>query len=172
MDAIQKGTGALVRWEVAQDMILDHYEIERMTPGGLFERIDKQKVSDGLIATYEVRDRNLPIVDRILYRIRAIDPNGEVLISPTVELRPEEGDFGISLIQNPVQEIFSLELQVPEEGARINIWNLQGQLLHSEAVSFQQSNLKIPVSRLSNGIYLINMSTNRGNQSIKAEIRR
>ena len=172
VDAIQKGTGALVRWEVAQDMILDHYEIERMTPGGLFERIDKQKVSDGLIATYEVRDRNLPIVDRILYRIRSIDPNGEVLISPTVELRPEEVDFGISLIQNPVQEIFSLELQVPEEGARINIWNLQGQLLHSEAVSFQQSNLKIPVSRLSNGIYLINMSTNRGNQSIKAEIRR
>lgn len=169
--ARQDGNKALIRWEVAQDMVIDHYEIDRQTPGQMFEKVASENLKEGTVASYEWKDKQLPQSGNILYRIRAIDPNGQQLISPTVELSSEAYDLSLTILENPVTDLLSVQFALPETGGTIKVWNLQGQIIQTETLDGSDTAWETPVNTWATGIYVVSLSTDRGIESTKLEVR-
>lgn len=169
--AQQEGKKALVQWEVSQDMVIDHYEIDRQAPGQMFEAVASEEIKEGLVASYQWKDKQLPQGARVLYRIRAIDPNGQQLMSPTVELSTEVSDLSLEILGNPVTDLLTVQFALPETGGTIKVWNLQGQIIRAEQVPASVTEWKTSVNTWATGIYIVTLSTNQGMASRKVEVR-
>lgn len=171
VSATQDGNKALIRWEIAQDMAIDHYEIDRQQPGSSFERVAVEAVQPGLVANYSWKDHNISDASHLLYRIRAIDPNGQQIMSPTVELISASTGIHLTVLENPVTDHIRVEFSTPESGGTIKLWNMSGQLLIAEQVDGSESSWETNVRGWSPGIYILTLSSSLGVTSRKIEIR-
>jgi hypothetical protein len=90
-EAEWQGQGAQLRWQTAQEINADYFEVERSIHGGSYEVLGRlpARGNTATVSMYEFNDPELPLpVSAVTYRLRQVDLNGGHSYSPLVELQP------------------------------------------------------------------------------------
>jgi hypothetical protein len=147
-----------VRWNVADEINLKHYLLEK-SPNGRdfvpFKIIKAEKLN-----TYRTTDEQ-PYVGATYYRLKMVDNDASFEYSKVVSVDKKSLTKTLKVYPNPVSNVFFVEniesLQSPATGGtagifpeKILIYNLNGQVVKTET-----NTNKVDVSDLSNGLYIL-----------------
>ena len=69
----------------------------------------------------------------------------------------------IALYPNPASQLLTMEIPSNHRIGSIEILDLQGRIIFSQAYNSSNGKHQIPVSEISNGIYFISINTDQGN---------
>jgi hypothetical protein len=167
IDAIRTPDGALISWQVTNEVNVAYYDVERSTDGSMFAAIGRldYRVPTGPINEYTFTDLQPGSAARHYFRIRQVDHDGAFQYSTTVTLE-NEAKHGVIVAPNPVRGRLRLLLTVPDaQNARLELLDLHGRtVLEREfAVERGVNTLEADLwSGLASGTYLVKVYTADG----------
>lgn len=128
-----------VKWKVANEINIDHYEVERSANGTQFNAIltnDAQGVAD-----YTKNDIS-PLAADNFYRIKAVDIDGSVNYSSVVKVSSLKSVASISVYPNPVVNgQMNIEFTGQAKGNyAVQLVNSEGQLVYKGMVNVTGDN--------------------------------
>lgn len=153
-------------WEISEETGTSAYVVERSKNGSTWEMVKgvTAKNSDGL-NHYEVVD-NTPINGIIHYRLKILNNDGSMKLSPvrTVENRVQK--FSVSVAPNPASSsamVYISSNTLTTEPATLEVINAQGAVVYKEKINLKPGTnaVRLPVENgLASGRYLIRVITN------------
>ncbi|MDP5172091.1 MAG: T9SS type A sorting domain-containing protein [Bacteroidia bacterium] len=150
------GADVALSWE-AVEKSFSHYEVERKTENGAFEFIGKVMAegNSSTPVTYEFLDRRASSFDRNAYRLKMVDIDGSFRYSNLVLLSLAGSQISVS--PNPSQGLVRIVLpEAPLQQASVQVFNIQGQLLHEQALAGEgQNEWTIDLGALPAGTYQV-----------------
>jgi hypothetical protein len=159
--AAQRKTGAtVVRWKTAQEENVDRYEVERLNTSGSFSMIGSVKSENNLTETeYEYID-GLPLIGTAMYRIRAVDLDGQQIYSRIVSVSENNNAGSFLVLNNPAHEAIYLSCSPAYKGVyKYELFSTSGQLMQSGPLNINGIDIiSIPLTmKTVPGIYLLNI---------------
>lgn len=157
--ATKKNNTAKLKWFTAREVNSKQFVIEHSINGTAYDSIGSVSASGNTnaVATYQFSHLS-PVTGNNYYRLKQVDRDGKYSYSPVQIMYLDEAGFSYQIIQNPVYDQLmlsiqsakpeKLQVQVREPGGRLIIQK-EMMLLHG------RSTLSIPVTRLTNGAYII-----------------
>lgn len=134
------GAKIRLRWITTQDADVQRYVVEKSENGLQFESIDSLAVQpNNLRNTYQTND-DLPFRGTNYYRIKAVNLNGSVKLSPV--LRIYNGFVGNTLLVFPNPSGTQLDIWfagVKKGNYRLSVLLTNGQTIHTERISHDGS---------------------------------
>jgi hypothetical protein len=161
-NALASDHGVKLQWSTAQEINNQNFEVQRSLDGINFERIGdvKGKGNTELKSYYVFMDEHMP-QSQVMYRIKQVDFDGKEDFSKTISFDPNQ-------ISEPEIHVLSSEKKLwfsqGEQVKNVNIYGLDGALL-STYNSVQNGILSL--EHLHNGMYLIEVTSNEGRQTLK-----
>ncbi|MEZ4687878.1 MAG: T9SS type A sorting domain-containing protein [Bacteroidia bacterium] len=149
--------------------------MERSTNGSSFSEI-AQVGAKGSNSSYQFDDQtvNATGANRLYYRIRQVDVNGASSTTDVVEV-VLDGKLGLNgIYPNPADEFVTLKLDAVDiDSITITISDGAGRLVFvEERLINQQDELKIDVSKLAIGFYVIRVNDGVNSASARFQIMR
>ena len=169
---------ALLSWNYEGYPPASIFEVMRSEDGENFLTIGLRQVSDTLAtsSSYEFVDPAVIYADvrRYIYRIRAIREDGSFLISNPVEIQwTTDGSNQISLFPNPATDLINLIIPA-EKGSvlAISAHNALGQEVFRQTriAEHLRSQIKIDVSHLPKGVYVLQVMVNGSLNSLSLQL--
>lgn len=159
-------------WTVSDEIDSKYYEIERSTNGLDFIVIDKIiSKSSGTVNTYQSLDVN-PANGPNYYRIKMIDKNGAIQYSKIITARVASKNIAnISVRPNPF--IDHVDITIDQEKATpisIDIIDAVGKTIYKNTILGNAGTNRININKLSKlsvGLYVINVNTSTGTTQYK-----
>ena len=142
-------------WTSVTEVGTDYFEIERSSDGKNFEAYGKVNAS-----RYSNSDKDYTFLDEYTankdwyYRLKMVDVNGEFTYSNIIKLVRKSGRNEIKAYPNPATDKIVVTHD-KTQNAVLNIYNVQGQLVHTEKVSANAVATEINIYNLSNGFYSV-----------------
>lgn len=157
LDVIEKNDYVFLKWDVDNNQMIDHFEIERKEENGSFKTagiVLSDNNSSALQYWFKdkitVRDVNL------YYRIKIFFSDAVVLCSDTKLIRPESAQTNsIVLFPNPATDIVKFKSAVSTGNYVCRIYNSDGRMLMTESLPASDPQLK--VKQLNTGSYFIEL---------------
>jgi hypothetical protein len=93
-----------INWSNLNESDISHYEIERADTGNIFRKIGEvmPSMNNGNQADYEYSDHQIYLREKILYRIRAVELNGNSFYSAVLMIRNTKENLRLTVYPNPV----------------------------------------------------------------------
>jgi hypothetical protein len=158
-------------WTVSNQVNNDHFDVERSFNGTSFTHVATVGASANIFnnTTYNFIDYETS-GGTIYYRIKQVDNNGRYSYSKiiAVTLAKKEGIVRTSIIPNQV----NIVLQTSVNKMNIVMSDISGKRLYQQTLSnlVNAQKIAIPTSLYSKGVYLINIYSDKGNQTEKVII--
>ena len=169
VSATAKDKGAIVEWNVSNELNIAAYQIERSTDAKTFVSIATVKAAN--TGSYQIQDNQLPIeATTIYYRIKAIGNDGTVIYSNTSKLITHNSSLiTMSVFPNPVQDMLNITISNSSSSTcRLRIMTIAGiEVMNRGEVIVNNSTIKIPASNLAGGVYLLELIDAQGNKQLK-----
>jgi endonuclease I len=153
-----------LNWEVATEINLDRYEVERSFNGTSFAQIGSVKAENRNAYLYndnveQVRGR------RIYYRLKKVDKDGKFAYSAVFTIHiPLNTKF--SVYPNPANDFLKLQLNNnSNETAMIILSDITGKIVLKQNVQANQGLINISTSHLGTGHYIVKMITGNSEYS-------
>lgn len=159
-EANKTDDGIALRWETAQELNNDFFEVERRMAGGTFEplgRLQGAGTSDEA-RQYEWLDRQAP-EGRLEYRLRQVDLDGGYAYSSVVEIWNRQEAFGVY----PVPTRGEVHIALPAEfagGGVLTVKDLHGHTL--QAARLEGPEASIDLSQQASGWYHLDAVSSTG----------
>lgn len=163
---------AYLQWKTAVEINSSYFDIERSTNGVNFNSIAKVAAAGNASVTqdYNYTDRdvaklNVPI---LYYRLRLVDKNGLTKTSKIVTINVSNAAWVVKLESNPVTTVIAVSSSLNIVAAEVLLADMSGKVINRfkyNLVAGQQ--VKIPVSQLPAGMYLLTISTKKGYKLLK-----
>ena len=156
----KKLDNVVLSWQTATESNSDRFEIERSVDGKIFNKIGEVKASgnSNSIKSYEFTDKN-PInglnVDRLYYRFRQFDSDGNYFISPVRAIDLGKENSAMYLFPNPVISTTTIHAIASQPGVDFTITDGKGRKVLTGKLN--NNSTIIDVSQLAPGIYFINI---------------
>lgn len=150
--AFQSNSVALT-WTAAEELF-SHYEVERLSETGSFEKIDRVVAEGefGQPTSYQYLDHNAPLGQVLTYRLAMVDMDGSINYSNQIEVNSAEGVVSIS--PNPTYGQLTVALPgTPRNPGTIHVMNMQGQTVYAQTLAEGQSVWNLDLSDLASGAY-------------------
>lgn len=151
---ILEGSQVKLQWDVANEINLAHYEVERSFNGTNYQPIGQVKAAG--VASYRFHDG----IDqhrgrRIYYRIKQVDVDGKFRYTPVFSIHiPMNKTF--SVYPNPARDIVRLQLsEQVRETTLVQVTDLSGKVVLSGTFTPVNGLLTIPVNTIAAGNYVI-----------------
>jgi hypothetical protein len=147
--AEKQGTAVMLRWQVADQLNNDRFEIEQSVGGGSFKNI-------GVVAAFSNRNdyefyHPSPSIDKAnQYRLKQIDKDGKFTYSP-VRLVKFSGKNIFTLSPNPATDM--IKVYSDKTGFFIHVYDQGGKKLKSQLVS--NGTAEINITALPKGVYVL-----------------
>lgn len=147
--AVQRNTqaGATVSWEVSQELQLKHYDVERSLDGDHFTSLGLMPAMG--VNDYVFTDMEAP-TDAAYYRIKAVDIDGNFMLSETVELTGLT-NARYEVFPNPSHQQIYVRDWPSDMEASAHILDIQGKTVWSGSLSTKG----ISVADLPAGMYIL-----------------
>lgn len=149
---LKQGSNALLQWTIANEVSLNHYQIERSFNGTQYNTIDRV-IANGS-NSYKTTDINVfanANVRNVYYRIKAVNNDGSYAYSKTVMVRTDKdaANLTVNAYPNPFVEQLQIKvvttLAATSKGA-IVLRTLNGNVVKQQAVV------------INNGVNLFNLN--------------
>jgi len=166
--ATRQENSALLKWNVAVESGIDHYEIQRGTSANNLATVGSVAAvnTNTLSAQYSYTDR-APATGMNYYRLKIVDMDGVSSYSIVIPLDfTTDGSATIHLYPNPTADLLHIALPDPAGVISALVINTRGQVVRTVR-STAASVVDIPVSDLSKGIYIVEVDTGGTKQVFK-----
>jgi len=154
--ATREGSSTQVKWSVAQETNLDHYEIQRSANAADLSTIG-QVTANGypsLPMQYSFTDSK-PATGMNYYRLKMVDRDGVSTYSIVIPVNfPADRLNAVNLYPNPVADRLHITMTDATGVISVLIYNTRGQIVRT-VVSAASDVIDVPVSDLSKGIYIV-----------------
>ncbi len=153
-------------WKVAQETDFNYYEIERSNDGRTYSSIGKVNAVNN--STYTFTDAKPASLN--YYRIKLVDKNGKFNFTKVVVLVNKDNGFAVGNVYPTVtNDVINVEIfAAANTTVQYTISSLSGQKLMSKSTVVSQfAKQTIDVSSLAAGMYLLQVSGNDGQTTIK-----
>ncbi|MFT3846942.1 MAG: T9SS type A sorting domain-containing protein [Lacibacter sp.] len=155
VSAADSNNYVFLQWDVSNNHITDHFEIERMDVNGTFKTI-ALILSDNETETirYSYKDK-ITLRDFVLfYRVKVVNCNGEILLSEVAPLKlASTGKNLLPVDFNPAASELKFHLPVIKGSYVCRFYNIVGKMVLSKTV--RSSVNGISVNELKNGNYFL-----------------
>ena len=156
-------------WQIAEEINIARYEVERAASTNNFTNIAKQQATGS--NAYIAMD-DLPLTGTSFYRIKAIEKTGNVLYSMTVKVvKGKAGNAEIIVMPNPVKDKqLNIQLAGYEKGTySLMLYSANGAMVYSKQVTVNTGSTSLQVNLpagLAKGIYQL-LVTDGNSKNIK-----
>jgi len=152
-----QGSKVVLLWDVANEINLDRYEVERSFNGTDYEKIGSVKASG--LAEYGYND-NADVIRgrRVYYRLKKVDKDAKYAYSEVVTLHiPLNTKF--TTYPNPASSFVKVQLN-NNVNATVNIVivDMTGKVVSNANYSAASGLINVPVQAISNGTYLMKLT--------------
>ncbi|MDZ4668266.1 MAG: T9SS type A sorting domain-containing protein [bacterium] len=161
-NAFASDRGVKLQWSTAQEINNQKFEVQRSFDGTNFESIGSVKGMGNteLKSYYTFMDEELP-QSEVMYRIKQVDFDGKEDYSKTISFDPNQiNEPEIHVLSNEKMLWFSQS----EKVKNVNVYGLNGALI-STFTSVQNGLLSL--THLQDGLYVIELTTDEGKQTLK-----
>jgi len=157
--ATKQDNTSLLKWDVAEEINVDHYEIQRRSDANDFTTIGTVAAASNSSTplSYTFTDGK-PAAGKNYYRLSIIDRDNAVTYSPIRAI-----DFGTSgtatlnIYPNPVAESLHIGIDDPAGQMDIRVINTQGQIVRTVRSTGARI-VDVPVKDLNNGVYVVEVN--------------
>jgi hypothetical protein len=148
---------SFIQWSVADDIEIDHYELEESNNGSVFHILKNIPAKQNNFKTdYKEEDDNLNIGNNF-YRVKAVSTNGTIIYSKILKMPYGMIDNTLFVYPNPVKDLLQIQLHGLSKGKyKLHIYNDGGQEIYNRYVTHDGIDKTITVqlpSTLQKGIY-------------------
>jgi len=162
LNAVAQNTEILVTWPGLAENDLSYYELERSTDGRNFSGL-AQVMPAANNSSYGYRDKDVTINTRYFYRLRCIGKDGSVAFSPITNAIIHKS-AAYTLYPNPSKGVSYLDFTPGgnEKNLTISVFDISGKCVYRVNQSLQasvQSKVMLNLNGLSDGIYVVSLST-------------
>ena len=169
----------LLNWTTANEINVDHFDIERSGNSREFSKIGSVKAG---INNYSYTDNNPtttpnPIAigtkpQTIFYRLKMIDKDGQFTYSPVRKLNNSE-TFSVSIYPNPAKDNLQIQIDSYKKTAmQLQVLSMDGKVILSNSVTVAEGSIlqSINITALVNGSYFLKaITTDKDEQVVKFE---
>jgi hypothetical protein len=156
--AVAVGDDALLRWETAQEVNNQRFEVERSLDGAAFTSIGTVagKGTTPLPSAYRYLDAGASAhtADALYYRLRQVDYNGQASFSPVQAVHFRAGGASLAVYPNPSTGAATLDLRpLPAGDYTVQVFEATGRLVHQ--ATYQPGERPLPLGGLAAGTYFV-----------------
>lgn len=176
INAHGEGDHILVNWNVASEVDLSHYELERSENGVNFTKITDMDALGGQnqLQSYYFPDYDVRYFQNYYYRVKSVDFNGSFDYSPIVVASLSTGDIQFSedfvnLFPNPSAGNFALSIVASEQlSLEMEIHNTMGQLVSASQFVAQPGNtvVQVEAAEWAPGVYYLALKEAASGQTV------
>jgi 1,4-alpha-glucan branching enzyme len=165
----KEGDKNLLSWQVANEINLAFYELQKSDDGQNFSLATKIKADGEKYYSYSDQSTNFPNDE--YYRLKTIDKDGNFSYTSIVKIKSSINSWNAQVTPNPVEKNINLKIESPgEEKATIIISDLSGRHLYEHPISIHAGNNSFEINKsatLSNGTYFLSIFSTEKTQTIK-----
>ena len=173
--AYRQDAGIRVNWTVANELNIDHYEVERAVDGRLFTLIATQDAQNsGAAGSNYVATDNTPVMGTNYYRIKAIGKDGQIIYSSVVNVTlGSDGKGSLLVYPNPIKNNYcNVQFNNIAAGKyNISVYSMVGQLIAAKEIEHaggsSSQKLYLPAGTAA-GIYIIKLTG--GNMQMQTSV--
>jgi hypothetical protein len=152
--------GINVRWDVGDEVDVDHYELERSTSGGSFTTVGTVAAKHKMVYAFTDPNGKYPT---LYYRIKSVDLNGSVRYSGIVRITNATSFAGqLKSYPSPARSMVTLEHAKLGNSALVTINSMDGRVLRTIRPGSNLSTTMIDISALTPGLYIIRLDDGQG----------
>jgi hypothetical protein len=166
--AVQNKGDADLQWKTVTEVNNNHFEIERSSNGTSFTSIGTVSGNNNTatVHDYSFAD-NHTLAGINYYRLKQVDNDGNYFYSKTLSLKFNSQAEAFMLIPNPAYEMVKFQFPSSNGVSVINVYDMNGRKIIEKEVSADSYSQNIDVSKLSAGVYNVELIQNEIHQSIK-----
>lgn len=153
----------LLSWATEGETKNAYFEIETSLNGINFSSIGKVTGAGTTLAkqTYSFTDKRAN-AQKIYYRLKQVSIDGKTSYSTVVIISTERSTPGLDIYPNPVRSDLSLQINYATKGSTtVRVFGMDGKLQLVKVFAKESASLtmSIPVSKLTKGVYLLEVQT-------------
>lgn len=164
-----EGNVNLLSWQVANEINLDSYELEKSADGQNFSLVAKITATGQ--AHYSYEDNNLENASTEYYRLKSVDKDGHFNYSAIVVIKKALNSWQANINPNPVTNRINLQITSPvQDRANVSITDISGRKLYKSVITIQPGNNSFEINNdgnFANGTYFISIFSTQKKQTIK-----
>ena len=166
----KSANGNILTWQVANELNLDHYELQKSTDGQNFSFVADIKAKGSRNYTYTDNDLNNSASIEY-YRLKSVDIDGKFSLSAIVKIRSVISSWRAQVNPNPVASTLRLNIESPlQDKAILIITDLSGRQLYKQNISISAGDNYYEINKMAafaKGTYLLSVFASQQTQSIK-----
>jgi len=131
----QRDESVLVKWVVASEQSITHYEVEKSRDGRNFSGIGQVRATGSPLQQEYTFTDNRAGKERIFYRVRAVEVDGRGQYSGISSVQALTSESNISVYPNPVQgKRINLQTSLPEGRYQLRLVSAAGQVVYQSDI--------------------------------------
>jgi len=156
--AVAASNDALLRWETAQELNSQRFDIERSLDGVTFTPLGALagRGTTTQASTYRYVDAGASAqpAEALYYRLRQVDYNGAATFSPVQSVSFHAAPASVALYPNPATGATTLDLRpLPAGNYTVRVFEATGRLVHQ--ATYQPGECRLPLGNLVAGTYFV-----------------
>lgn len=164
------GNNNILSWQVADELNLDHYELDKSKDGQNFSYVADIKANGG--PNYSYTDNSLDNSSNLVYyRLKMVDIDGNFTYSSIVLINTTIHNWNAQINPNPVNSSLKLNIQSQmNEKANLVITDLTGRQLLKQEISIESGDNTYEINKIimfAEGTYFLSITAPGQNQCIK-----
>ena len=163
--AVCQDNYALLRWQTANEALVDHYEIERSTDGTIWDDLATISALNNLQgSTYSYKD-NTPQA-KANYRIKTVTHSGAIMFSPSFSGGCADVTLPLTGYPNPANADVTLRVGLRAAGqATLQVVDAAGATVFTQnwTLTAGANQVVVPLYSLAPGIYTVWLISKQGN---------
>lgn len=169
----EQGNNAFLHWTTDNEITTDHFELQQSIDGVNFTAISKIATTGNNNSTtnnYQYIDKSgtAPVY---YYQLKMVDIDGKYTLSGIVSILTGNVNYSTQVLPNPFQSELRVNINAPELAQTIiMLMDMSGKTLLVQNTTLVQGSNSITIGQLAKyakGTYLLRISNNRMNQTIK-----
>ncbi len=157
--ATQTETGVVVRWDVAEEIDVKEYQLEKSTDGSSFTTV--RTVSAEGKTVYGTTDLS-PKAALVYYRVKSVDLDGSVKYSGIVRLVNGTTSGKLKAYPSPASSQVTIQHKQLEASAKISVLTSDGRVVKALTPAKGLSNTMIEIGSLPAGLYHVRLDYGNG----------
>jgi hypothetical protein len=159
-----------LNWSVANVKDHSYFEVERSVDGINFKAIGKvqERINNRASAAFQFIDKEVPLSEKLYYRIKQCDENKSCYYSPVQEIKLHALTKDIKLYPVPVSKVLQVKyIAATAQTIDVHIINSLGTMVttHRKIVTKGYNTFSIETSNLPAGKYILLLQDEKGKRS-------